>query len=267
MMRVKTSNLFRFLTGLLSSNMISALEIRDLSVSYRGGIEALRSVSIDVAQGAMVALLGANGAGKTTMLRAISGLLALEQGKITTGSIRYFGESLANIAPHQVVRKGVFHVREGRHVFADMSVEDNLIAATFARKNRSGKLDFDDVYSYFPRLGERRRQLAGYLSGGEQQMLALGRSIIAEPQLVLLDEPSLGLAPMIVKEIFQIIERIRNEKKLSILVVEQNAAVALGYASFAYVIQNGRVALSGKSSDIIKNSAMSSLYLGGKVAA
>jgi len=247
--------------------MSTALEIRDLSVSYRGGIEALRSVSMDVGQGAMVALLGANGAGKTTILRAISGLLELEHGKVTAGSIRVFGESLENIAPHQVVRRGVFHVREGRHVFADMTVEDNLIAATFARPSRSKKLDFSEVYRYFPRLEERRRQLAGYLSGGEQQMLALGRAIVAEPRLVLLDEPSLGLAPMIVKEIFQIIERIRNEKQLSILVVEQNAAIALRYASYAYVIQNGRVALSGPSMDIMKNSAMSSLYLGGKVAA
>ena len=247
--------------------MTAAIEIRDLSVSYRGGIEALTSVSIDVAQGAMVALLGANGAGKTTMLRAISGLLALEHGRITGGSISVFGETLANILPHEVVRRGVFHVREGRHVFADMTVEDNLVAATFARASRSKKIDFDEVYGYFPRLGERRRQLAGYLSGGEQQMLALGRAIVAEPRLVLLDEPSLGLAPMVVKEIFQIIERIRNVKQLSILVVEQNAAIALRYASYAYVIQNGRVALSGKSIDIMKNSSMSSLYLGGKVAA
>lgn len=242
-----------------------ALEVRDLSVSYRGGIEALWSVSLDVAEGAMVALLGANGAGKTTILRAISGLLQLEHGQVTGGTIRVYGQPLDKLAPHQVVRRGIFHVREGRHVFEDMTVQDNLVAATFARGGRASAADFDEVYTYFPRLHDRRAQLAGYLSGGEQQMLALGRGIIAKPRLLLLDEPSLGLAPKIVTEIFEIIDRIRREKQLTTLVVEQNAAVALRYARSAYVVQNGRIALAGDSRDILGNAAMQALYLGGKI--
>ncbi|MGQ3003560.1 MAG: ABC transporter ATP-binding protein [Hydrogenophaga sp.] len=246
--------------------MPNALEVRNLSVSYRGGIEALWSVDLDIEQGTMVALLGANGAGKTTILRAVSGMLGLEQGRIMAGTVRVFGESLQHLPPHKVVRHGLFHVREGRHVFGEMSVEDNLIAATYARASKAPTSAFDEIYEYFPRLGERRKQLAGYLSGGEQQMLALGRAIIADPRLVLLDEPSLGLAPKIIREIFEIIARIQAEKRLSILVVEQNASIALKYASQAYVIQNGRVVMQGSAREIQSSETMSALYLGGGVS-
>jgi branched-chain amino acid transport system ATP-binding protein len=242
----------------------TALSIKDLAVTYAGGIQGLRSVSLDVPEGAMVALLGANGAGKTTTLRAVSGLLELEGGKVTAGSIEAFGTGVHGVPPHKIVRRGIFHAREGRHVFADMSVEDNLVAATFATTGRSkADRNFDEVYGYFPRLAERRKQMAGYLSGGEQQMLVLGRALVADPRLVLLDEPSLGLAPKIVHDIFEIIASIKEKKKLSVLVVEQNAAIALKYASYGYVIENGRIAASGTAEDLLEKGDMKHFYLGG----
>ena len=179
--------------------MAAALEIKDLAVVYQGVIQALSSLSLHVPAGSIVALLGANGAGKTTTLKAISGFLPLQDGRITRGTITIGGEDTKSLAPHMIVRRGIFHVREGRHVFGEMTVEENLIAATFAqRKPRSRKSAFDEVYGYFPILSERRGQQAGYLSGGEQQMLAIGRALVADPEMILLDEPSLGLAPLIV---------------------------------------------------------------------
>jgi branched-chain amino acid transport system ATP-binding protein len=243
--------------------MAAGLEVRNLEVVYQGVIQALSNFSLNVAEGSIVALLGANGAGKTTALKAISNFLPLESGRVTRGSITIGGESLLGLQPHMIVRRGIFHVREGRHVFADMTVEENLLAATFAqRQARPRKAALGEVYEYFPILFERRRQSAGYLSGGEQQMLAIGRALVADPAMILLDEPSLGLAPLIVKDIFAIIARINREKRVSILLVEQNAMIALKYASYGYVIENGRTVLEGTSEDLTSNQDIQKFYLG-----
>ncbi|MHB2167967.1 ABC transporter ATP-binding protein [Alsobacter sp. R-9] len=243
--------------------MAAALEVRDLEVVYQGVIQALASLSLTVPEGSIVALLGANGAGKTTTLKAISNFLPLENGRVTRGSITLGGESILDIPPHHVVRRGIFHVREGRHVFQEMTVEENLVAATFAQRTaRSRKEAFDEVYNYFPILSQRRNQAAGYLSGGEQQMLAIGRALVADPAMILLDEPSLGLAPLIVREIFEIIGRINREKKVSILLVEQNAVMALRYASYGYVIENGRTVLEGTTEQLSADSDIRRFYLG-----
>ena len=246
--------------------MAATLDIKDLAVVYQGAIEALSSISLSVPEGAIVALLGANGAGKTTTLKAVSGFLPLENGRVTHGSITIGGESIDGLAPHLIVRRGIFHVREGRHVFSEMTVEENLIAATFAQRGAQPRRQaFEEVYGYFPILSQRRHQAAGYLSGGEQQMLAIGRAIVAGPEMILLDEPSLGLAPLIVQEIFEIIARINREKRVSILLVEQNAAIALKYASYGYVIENGRTVLSGSSAALSGNADIQKFYLGVEV--
>jgi branched-chain amino acid transport system ATP-binding protein len=243
--------------------MAAVLEVKDLEVVYQGVIQALSSLTLTVPEGSIVTLLGANGAGKTTTLKAISGFLPLENGRVTRGSITIGGEDLLKLAPHKIVRRGIFQVREGRHVFSEMTVEENLIAATFAqRRVRSRKDAFDEVYSYFPILSERRGQAAGYLSGGEQQMLAIGRALVADPAMILLDEPSLGLAPLIVREIFEIIARINREKRVSILLVEQNAIMALRYASYGYVIENGRTVLEGPTAELSANHDIQKFYLG-----
>jgi branched-chain amino acid transport system ATP-binding protein len=243
--------------------MAAVLDVKDLEVVYQGVIQALSSLSLSVPEGSIVTLLGANGAGKTTTLKAISGFLPLEDGRVTRGTITIGGEDMLKLAPHIIVRRGVFHVREGRHVFAEMTVEENLIAATFAqRKARSRKDAFDEVYNYFPILSQRRHQASGYLSGGEQQMLAIGRALVADPAMILLDEPSLGLAPLIVKEIFEIIARINREKKVSMLLVEQNAVIALKYASYGYVIENGRTVLEGTTDELSANQDIQKFYLG-----
>ncbi len=243
--------------------MAAVLEVKDLEVVYQGVIQALTSLSLTVPEGAIVTLLGANGAGKTTTLKAISGFLPLEDGRVTRGSISIGGQDLLRLAPHQIVRRGIFQVREGRHVFAEMTVEENLIAATFAqRAARSRKEAFDEVYNYFPILSQRRGQAAGYLSGGEQQMLAIGRALVADPEMILLDEPSLGLAPLIVKEIFEIIARINREKGVSMLLVEQNAVIALKYASYGYVIESGRTVLEGTTEKLSADQDIQKFYLG-----
>lgn len=243
--------------------MEAVLEIRNLEVVYQGVIQALSDLNLRVPAGAIVALLGANGAGKTTTLKAISNFLGLENGRVTRGSITMGGVDTLKLAPHQLVRRGIFHVREGRYVFANMTVEDNLVASTFAqRSRRSRKQAFDEVYSYFPILSQRRNQQAGYLSGGEQQMLAIGRAIVADPQTILLDEPSLGLAPLIVQEIFEIIARVNREKKVSILLVEQNAVMALKYASYGYVIESGRTVLEGTTEKLSADQDIQKFYLG-----
>jgi branched-chain amino acid transport system ATP-binding protein len=246
----------------------AALEISELAVVYQGVIQALSSLSLRVPAGSIVALLGANGAGKTTTLKAISGFLPLQDGRITRGTITIGGEDMRNLAPHVIVRRGIFHVREGRHVFGEMTVEENLIAATFAqRKSRPRKAAFDEVYGYFPILSQRRGQQAGYLSGGEQQMLAIGRALVADPEMILLDEPSLGLAPLIVRDIFRIVEQINRDKKVSVLLVEQNAVIALKYASYGYVIENGRTVLEGSAAELSANEDIQKFYLGVDAAA
>lgn len=246
--------------------MAAELEIKGLEVVYQGVIQALSGLNLRVPEGAIVALLGANGAGKSTTLKAISNFLPLENGRVTKGSITIGGESTLRLAPHEIVRRGIFHVREGRYVFADMTVEENLIAASFAqRTRRDRKTAFDEVYAYFPILSDRRDQRAGFLSGGEQQMLAIGRALVASPEMILLDEPSLGLAPLIVHEIFEIIARINREKGVSILLVEQNAVVALKYASYGYVIESGTSVLEGTTDELRENRDIQKFYLGVEV--
>jgi branched-chain amino acid transport system ATP-binding protein len=242
----------------------SALEITRLDVRYGGAIAGVRGLSLAVPDGGFVALLGANGAGKTTTLKTISGLLPFENGRVVSGTIRFFGEDIAGVHAHQLARRGLLHVREGRHVFANMTLEENLAAATFALTGRGRRAaGFDDIYGYFPLLAARRKSYAGLLSGGEQQMLAIGRALVGDPRLLLVDEASLGLAPMIAREIFDILARINAEKKLAILVVEQNVSLALKHAGYGYILENGAVVLQGTAADLADRELVSSRYLGG----
>ena len=225
------------------------LEVNNIEVIYNKVVQALRGLSLAVPRGHIVALLGSNGAGKSTTLKAISGLLPLENGALEAGSITFNGQSTTSIAPQLLVRRGLSHVMEGRRVFEDLTIEENLIASTYALSGREGtaKPDFDLVYEYFPRLHERRKGLAGYLSGGEQQMLAIGRALIAQPELILLDEPSLGLSPKLTEDIFGIIARINAERGTSMLLVEQNATVALAVAHSGYIMENGKIVIDGSA--------------------
>ncbi|MBR2517996.1 ABC transporter ATP-binding protein [Geobacillus sp.] len=233
------------------------LKVEAIDVFY-GNIHALKGVSLEVNKGEIVTLIGANGAGKTTLLKTISGLL-----KPKSGDIVYEGASIAGKATQTIVKQGISHVPEGRRVFANMTVEENLELGAFLRKDKDGiQQDFAKVFQLFPRLEERRKQLAGTLSGGEQQMLAIGRALMARPKLLLLDEPSMGLAPLLVKMIFRIIQEI-NESGTTILLVEQNAHMALSIADRAYVIESGRVVLSGAASELQASEQVKQAYLGG----
>ncbi|ASS86986.1 ABC transporter ATP-binding protein [Geobacillus stearothermophilus] len=233
------------------------LKVEAIDVFY-GNIHALKGVSLEVNKGEIVTLIGANGAGKTTLLKTISGLL-----KPKSGDIVYEGASIAGKAAQTIVKHGISHVPEGRRVFANMTVEENLELGAFLRKDKDGiQQDFAKVFQLFPRLEERRKQLAGTLSGGEQQMLAIGRALMARPKLLLLDEPSMGLAPLLVKTIFRIIQEI-NESGTTILLVEQNAHMALSIADRAYVIESGRVVLSGAASELQASEQVKQAYLGG----
>ncbi len=250
--------------------MTAALEISDLRVVYGQAIEALDGVSITVPEGGFVALLGANGAGKSTTLKAISGLLRFENGRIVSGSIRYRGDDIAALPSYQLARRGILHVREGRFVFPTMTVEENLEAALFARGSRGPSVArrvYEEVYHYFPALQERAKSQAGYLSGGEQQMLAIGRALFAQPELLMVDEASLGLAPKIAADIFTILGNISRERQLSILVVEQNVSLALRHASYGYVLENGRLSSEGPSDRLRDRDSLSKRYLGGAAAA
>lgn len=240
------------------------LEINNIEVIYNKVVQALRGLSLAVPRGQIVALLGSNGAGKSTTLKAVSGLLALEDGELQSGSVLFNGQSTASLQPQQLVRRGLSHVMEGRRVFEDLTVEENLVAATYALAGRSGapKPDFDLVYNYFPRLHERRKGLAGYLSGGEQQMLAIGRALIAQPELILLDEPSLGLSPKLVEDIFAIIARINAERGTSMLLVEQNATVALAVAHTGYIMENGKIVIDGTAERLASDPDVREFYLG-----
>ncbi|KYD34119.1 ABC transporter ATP-binding protein [Geobacillus stearothermophilus] len=233
------------------------LKVEAIDVFY-GNIHALKGVSLEVNKGEIVTLIGANGAGKTTLLKTISGLL-----KPKSGDIVYEGASIAGKAAQTIVKQGISHVPEGRRVFANMTVEENLELGAFLRKDKDGiQQDFAKVFQLFPRLEERRKQLAGTLSGGEQQMLAIGRALMTRPKLLLLDEPSMGLAPLLVKTIFRIIQEI-NESGTTILLVEQNAHMALSIADRAYVIESGRVVLSGAASELQASEQVKQAYLGG----
>lgn len=234
------------------------LEIRDLCVSY-GGIRALKGVSLSVDEGQIVTLIGANGAGKSTTLRAISGLQ-----KAQSGSILYGGEELTNLPAKEIVRRGIIHVPEGRRVFPDMTVAENLKIGAFLRTDQAAiAQDLDYVYSLFPRLKERSWQLAGTLSGGEQQMLAVGRALMSRPKVLMMDEPSLGLAPLIVKDIFSIIRRV-NQDGITVLLIEQNANAALRIADYGYVLETGTIALSGTGEELLRNESVREAYLGKK---
>jgi branched-chain amino acid transport system ATP-binding protein len=243
--------------------MASALTIENIEVIYNHSVQALRGLSVDVPEGRIVALLGSNGAGKTTTLKAVGGVLPFENGRVAAGKIRYFGADIGGRAAYQLARAGLAHVREGRHIFADLTVEENLVAAANALQGRErGDVDSEKVFAYFPRLRERRKQVAGYLSGGEQQMLAIGRAIVGKPRLILLDEPSLGLAPLVVKDIFAIIERINREQGVAMLLVEQNAHVALGVADYGYIMENGRIVINGPTEKLLADPDVQRFYLG-----
>lgn len=234
------------------------LEIRDLHVSY-GGIRALKGIDLTVEEGQIVTLIGANGAGKSTTLRAISGLQ-----KPQSGSILYGGEELVGLPAKEIVRRGIIHVPEGRRVFPDMTVAENLKIGAFLRKDKDGiASDMDYVYSLFPRLKERSWQPAGTLSGGEQQMLAVGRALMSRPKVLMMDEPSLGLAPLIVKDIFSIIRRV-NADGITVLLIEQNANAALRVADYGYVLETGIIALTGTGEELLRNESVREAYLGKK---
>ena len=240
------------------------LSLNNVEVIYDDVILVLKGMSLEVHEGQIVALLGANGAGKSTTLKAISGLLKGEEGEVTDGSISYMGQPIDTVDPEKRVSMGIFQVMEGRRVFDDLNVDENLYAGAHTRKSRADvKNDMQMVFDYFPRLTDRRHTLAGYLSGGEQQMLAIGRALMARPKLMLLDEPSLGLAPLLVKEIFGIIDRINKEEGTTILLVEQNARVALSIADYGYIMENGKIVMDDPVDKLKENEDVKEFYLGG----
>jgi len=239
------------------------LAVNNIEVIYDHVILVLKGVSLTVPEGGIVALLGANGAGKSTTLKAISGLLRTERGDVTKGSIEFEGQPLHRHDPSEVVRRGVVQVMEGRHVFEHLTVEENLLTGGYTRRNGDSlRRDLDLVYTYFPRLTQRRSVRAGYVSGGEQQMLAIGRALMARPKLMLLDEPSMGLAPMLVQEIFEIVSRLNREERVAVLLAEQNATIALRFAQQGYVMENGRIVLDGDAKTIADNEDIKEFYLG-----
>jgi branched-chain amino acid transport system ATP-binding protein len=239
------------------------LQVNNIEVAYMNIIQVLRGVSLDVGDGRIVALLGANGAGKTTTLQAISGLLKTEEGEVTGGSIDFDGKRIDRYNPADIAAIGISQVMEGRRVLGHLSVEENLLVFAYLRKDRGQvKKDMDMVFEYFPRIKDFRRRTSGYLSGGEQQMLVIGRALMARPKLMLLDEPSLGLAPLVVQEIYEIIRKINAEQKMAILVVEQNARAALSIADYGYVMENGRVVLSGPTEMLRDNDDVQEFYMG-----
>ncbi len=238
------------------------LAIENIEVAYDDVVLVLRGISLSVPKGKIVTLLGPNGAGKSTTLKAISGLLKSENGEIIAGDIKFDGESIAHKLPDKIVRGGIFQVMEGRRIIGDMTVLENLKVGAFTRRDRGVADDIDLVYSYFPRLKERTG-LAGYLSGGEQQMLAIGRAMMARPKMMLLDEPSMGLAPLLVQEVFAIIERLNKDLGITMLLVEQNANMALSVADYGYIMESGKIVLDGTRAELADNEDVKEFYLGG----
>jgi branched-chain amino acid transport system ATP-binding protein len=236
------------------------LRVGSLEVVYHSVARVVSGVSLDVPDGQVVALLGPNGAGKTTVLRAITGLLGLHDGRITKGAIELDGTRLDALAPERIVRHGLVQVMEGRRIFIELTVEENLLAGTYGRKD-DWRADLDAIYAQFPRLAERRKQTAGFLSGGEQQMLAIGRALLARPKVLLLDEPSLGLSPKLTEEVAQLIASIR-DRGVSVLLVEQNAQMALSLASHGYILENGKVVLDGSAAELREDPDVREFYLG-----
>ena len=240
------------------------LNVNGIEVIYNHVILVLKGVSLQVPEGRVVALLGGNGAGKTTTLRAVSNLLRGERGEVTKGAIDFRGERVDGQTPNSMVRRGLVHVMEGRHCFGHLTVEENLLTGAYTRREGGSAVrqDLEMIYGYFPRLKERRQSLAGYVSGGEQQMTAIGRALMSRPRTILLDEPSMGLAPQLVEEIFEIVQRLNAEQGVSILLAEQNTNVALKFAHYGYILENGRVVLDGDAAALRENEDVKEFYLG-----
>jgi branched-chain amino acid transport system ATP-binding protein len=240
------------------------LDVNGIEVIYNHVILVLKGVSLRVEEGSIVALLGANGAGKTTTLRAVSNLLHAERGAVTKGSIALHGERIDNLTPGDLVDRGVIQVMEGRHCFAHLTIEDNLMTGAYTRKDGNSAVadTLEKVYNYFPRLKTRRTSQAAYTSGGEQQMCAIGRALMANPKMVLLDEPSMGLAPQIVEEVFEIVKDLNTKEGVTFLLAEQNTNMALRYADFGYILENGRVVMDGLASALRENADVKEFYLG-----
>ena len=240
------------------------LSINNIEVIYNHVVLVLKGVSLQVPAGGIVALLGANGAGKTTTLKAVSNLLHAERGEVTKGSIVFDGTEVQSLSPNEVVRRGCIQVMEGRRCFAHLTVEENLLTGGFTRRDGKAAVaaDLEQVYAYFPRLKERRDSTAGYTSGGEQQMCAIGRALMSKPRMILLDEPSMGLAPQIVEEIFEIVRDLNSKERVSFLLAEQNTNMALKYASHGYILENGRVVMDGEARALASNEDVKEFYLG-----
>jgi branched-chain amino acid transport system ATP-binding protein len=239
------------------------LKVNNIEVSYMGVIRVLQGISLEVGDGQIVALIGANGGGKTTTLKAISGLLKTEQGEIRSGDISFDDKRIDRFGPEDIARMGISQVMEGRHVLEHLNVEENLHVGAYRRRDRAGvKRDLEMVYDYFPRIKAYRKKVSGYLSGGEQQMLVIGRALMADPRLMLLDEPSLGLAPMAVREIYEIVQKINRERGVSMLVVEQNVKAALAVAGYGYVMENGKIVLDGPADRLKDNEDVKEFYMG-----
>ena len=246
-----------------SSIVEDILIVNNIEVVYSHVILVLKGVSLKVKKGGITALLGGNGAGKSTTLKSISNLLASERGEVTKGSVTFSNEYIHDLDPAQLVKKGVIQVMEGRHCFEHLTVEENLLTGAYTRSNnKEVKEDLERVYNYFPRLRDRRTSLAGYTSGGEQQMIAIGRALMAHPTMILLDEPSMGLAPQLVKQIFEIVAEINRKEGVTILLAEQNTNVALQYAEYAYILENGRVVMEGSAESMRDNEDVKEFYLG-----
>jgi branched-chain amino acid transport system ATP-binding protein len=240
------------------------LSVNNIEVIYDHVILVLKGVSLTVPRGGVVAILGANGAGKTTTLKAISNLLKAERGEVTKGSIEFEGERVDRFSPNELVRRGCIQVMEGRHCFGHLDIEENLLTGAFTRRDGAAaiKRDMEKVYDYFPRLRQRRKSMAGYTSGGEQQMCAIGRALMSAPKMILLDEPSMGLAPQVVEEIFEIVKDLNAKENVSFLIAEQNTNMALRYATYGYIMETGRIVMDGEAKALRENEDVKEFYLG-----
>jgi branched-chain amino acid transport system ATP-binding protein len=238
------------------------VEFRNIRVVYDNAIEALRDISVSVPERGIVTLLGSNGAGKSTLLKAMSGILYTEEGALESGTIRFRGNEVQDLPPDEIVRRGIVQVPEGRRVFASLTIDENLVMGGYLQSAGETRRKLEQVFDLFPRLAERRTQIAGYMSGGEQQMLAIGRALMSEPEVLALDEPSLGLAPLIIDRIYEVISRLRSELGLTVLLVEQNAQRALDIADYGYVLENGRIVLDGTAENLARNEDVQEFYLG-----
>ena len=252
------------MSAVIEPKQSSLLSVNNIEVIYDHVILVLKGVSLEVPQGGIVALLGANGAGKSTTLKAVSNLLGAERGDVTKGSITFRGEDVHSLTPNELVRRGVIQVMEGRHCFEHLTVEENLLTGAYTRGDGRKAIadDLGLVYQDFPRLKERRTSQAGYTSGGEQQMVAVGRALMAKPEVILLDEPSMGLAPQLVEEIFEIVKRLNTDEGVTFLLAEQNTTMALRYATYGYILENGRVVMDGDASSLAENEDVKEFYLG-----